>query len=166
MHYSPYLFLSKEVFLSFPGMLRASRNIWRREPYPNKMPVAAPPFLPFCLAELALQTRLSPSGHSTSALCRSKSCPLVPSTFPPAASPSSPPLPSPTHLSYQLTPAVAAAQTKATLFHLLLWFFLPVLRMEEHFLLPGRRGNWLCVVMDTVPSFLCSDRPCFAIVSF
>lgn len=112
---------------------------------------------PVCLAKLLLQTRLFPS-----ALCRSNSCLLVPSISLLAASPVSQCLPScPTHWLQWMQ-----QQRRKPPSFVCFCGFLPVLRTEEHFLLPGRRGNWLCVVMDSVPSFLCSDRPCFAIVSF
>lgn len=118
---------------------------------------------PLCQAKPPLQTRLFPPGHSTSAPCRSKSCPLVPSISLLAAPPPSP------HVYLPVRPTDSSGSSSTEEGHpsfVCFCGFLLALRMEEHFLLPGRRGNWLCVVMDSVPSFLCSDRPCFAMVSF
>lgn len=106
----PLMFLS-----SFAGMLRASRNIWPRGPYPNKM-------YPLRPAKLPLPTRPpppSPPGHSTSAPASIQILPACPEYFAPCCFPVSPCPPScPPHWLQ----CGAAAQEKVTLFRLLLWF--------------------------------------------
>lgn len=119
-------------------MPRASRNIWLRKPYPNKMPpttltsTRAPPTLtvptltcnplPYAKLSPLLPNKLSPSSHSTSAPCRSEPLPARPKYFAPRRFPvCSRTSPSP-FLSNSLTSAVAAAQKKAALVHSLLWF--------------------------------------------
>lgn len=95
--------------LSFQGMLRASRNIWPRGPYPNKKPVSAPRPPPR-LVKALLQTRPVPP-LAISPL--SKSCPLCPKYFRSFASPDvSRSLPMSLFLSDPLTAVVAAAQKK------------------------------------------------------
>lgn len=145
-------------------MLRASRNIWLRRPYPNKMPVPllhpAPPcsplpslapdpnpdFSPLAIPPLP-QVDPNPARLSRVFFSSLLPClPLVDLPVPPTDSSSSSSTDEGNSLSFRFCG------------------FLPALGTEEHFLLRGRRG--LCVVMDSVPSLLCSDWPCFAIVSF
>lgn len=119
-------------------MPRASRNIWLRKPYPNKMPpttptsTQAPPTLtlptltynplPYAKLSPLLPNKLSPSSHSTSAPRRSEPLPACPKYFAPRCFPvCSRTSPSP-FLSNSLTSAVAAAQKKAALVHSLLRF--------------------------------------------
>lgn len=119
-------------------MPRASRNIWLRKPYPNKMPpttptsTQAPPTLtlptltynplPYAKLSPLLPNKLSRSSHSTSAPRRSEPLPTCPKYFAPRCFPvCSRTSPSP-FLPNSLTSAVAAAQKKAALVHSLLWF--------------------------------------------
>uniref|UniRef100_A0A3P8RL53 Schwannomin interacting protein 1 n=1 Tax=Amphiprion percula TaxID=161767 RepID=A0A3P8RL53_AMPPE len=81
------------------SMPRASRNIWLRRPYPNKMPVPAPLCFPLPSLVPCSKTNFPLSGHSTSAPRRSKPFPACPKYFAPRCFPVSPPvcLPVQTH---------------------------------------------------------------------
>lgn len=100
-----YSLTDHTFFFSFPGMLRASRNIWLRGPYPNKMSVLAPPCSP--LPSLALAPNQTFPPLTISPLPRrSKSCPLVPSILPLAAS-----LSRPVHLPVQTSDSSGNSST-------------------------------------------------------
>lgn len=160
-------------------MPRASRNIWLRKPYPNKMPptsTQAPPTLtlptltcnplPYAKLSPLLPNKLSPSSHSTSAPCRSEPLPARPKYFAPRRFPvCSRNLP--ISLSVQLTDFSGSSSTEEGR---------P--RSFASVVFSQRKGrcSTSCFLGEEAtdcvsswilsPSFLCSDRPRFALVSF
>lgn len=162
-------------------MPRASRNIWLRKPYPNKMPpttptsTQAPPTLtlptltynplPYAKLSPLLPNKLSPSSHSTSAPRRSEPLPACPKYFAPRCSRLLPNLP--ISLSVQLTDFSGSSSTEEGR---------P--RSFASVVFSQRKGrcSTSCFLGEEAtdcvsswilsPSFLCSDRPRFALVSF